>query len=477
MVNEPSATWMGAGWWLILISITLAVVCLSGCASVEDSYESIRAARADNPHKHIKFENAQGPISNEQGKAIIARLESRTGKTDILTRHLAFEQAITGSPLVTGNKITLLQNGADTYRAMFNAIEGAEDSINVETFLFDDDPVGQEIADALIARQRAGVQVNVIYDGIGSIRTPEAFFSRMRESGIRVLQFDPVSPTARRFPWTALRRDHRKLMIIDGRIAILGGINFSDVYASSLSGGVKREHLHKVADLKSWRDTDIQIEGPAVAECQKLFIDHWTSQHGRPLSPRRYFVPLQNRGNQIVRIIGFSPGQLSLIYVTLISAINNAERNAYITDPYFAPDSQMLDAMEAAARRGVDVRLLVPGENTSSLVEAASRSHYSDLMDAGVKIYEWRGTMLHSKTATVDHVWSTVGSSNLDWWSIARDDEVNATILSDKFGAQMDSAFESDLENSGRIDPQTWQKRSIFERASEVFCRLLEQWL
>ena len=461
-----------------VIAIALLTTCLCGCGAVADSPNSVSTAPANAYHKHIKFADAQGPLSNAQGKVIIARLEQASGKTDILRRHLAFEQAITGNPLMVGNKVTLLENGADTYRAMLNAIEGADDNINLESYEFMDDPIGQEFADALIAKQRAGIQVNVIYDSFGSWGTPEAFFQRMRDNGIRVLQFDPLSPAARRFHWAAAHRDHRKLMIIDGQTAILGGINLSDVYSSSPgfeSAREERDQSH--ADLGSWRDTDIEIEGPAVAECQKLFIEHWISQDGRPLSPRHYFVPLAQQGNQIVRIIGFAPGELSLIYVTLISAINNAETNVYVTDAYFAPDKRMVEAMESAARRGVDVKLLVPGASTSALVEAAGRSHYVDLLNAGVKVYEWRGNMLHAKTATVDHVWSTVGSSNLDWWSIARNDEINATIVSDGFGREMDRMFDRDLQNATEIDPEQWKSRSIFEHAYEDFARTIQSML
>jgi cardiolipin synthase A/B len=461
-----------------LIFLVLLAAYLCGCSPVADSPDSVLAAVANARHKHLKFADAQGPLSNARGKMLIAQLEKTSGKTDILKRHLAFEQAISGSPLIVGNKVILLENGADTYRAMFNAIEGAEDNINLETFEFMDDPIGQEFADALIAKQRAGVQVNVIYDSYGSWNTPAAFFQRMRESGIRVLQFDPLSPVARRFHWATVHRDHRKLMIVDGRTAILGGINLSDVYSSSPSSeSAKREGKQPQADLGSWRDTDIEIKGPAVAECQKLFIEHWMSQRGRPLSPRRYFAALSGQGNDIVRIIGFAPGELSLIYVTLISAINNAETNVYITDAYFAPDARMLDAMESAARRGVDVKLLVPGASTSSLVQAAGRSHYLNLLNAGVKVYEWRGNMLHAKTATVDHVWSTVGSSNLDWWSIVRDDELNATILSGGFGQEMDRMFARDLQNAREIDPEQWKSRSIFERIYETFARMIQPML
>jgi cardiolipin synthase A/B len=163
--------------------------------------------------------------------------------------------------------------------------------------------------------------------------------------------------------------------------------------------------------------------------------------------------------------------------MTLISAINNAETNIYITDAYFAPDDRMLDAMESGARRGVDVKLLVPGANTSSLVEAAARSHYMNLLNAGVRVYEWRGKMLHAKTATVDHVWSTVGSSNLDWWSIVRNDEINATILSAGFGQEMDRMFARDLQNATEIDAKQWKSRSIFERIYESFGRMIQPML
>jgi cardiolipin synthase len=183
---------------------------------------------------------------------------------------------------------------------------------------------------------------------------------------------------------------------------------------------------------------------------------------------------LQREGDAIVRVIGSVPEQFSLIYVTLISAVDNSETNVYITDAYFAPDHQMVKALEQAARRGVDVRLLLPSQTDEPFIVSATRSHYKKLMRAGVRIYEWRGKMLHAKTATVDGVWSTVGTSNLDWWSIARNNEINADIVGQRFGGEMNLMFKNDIEDSNLIDLQQWRHRGIVERFDEFFARLIE---
>ena len=423
---------------------------------------------------HFKVVSSQGPLSATESKAIIERLEERSGETDILGRHLAFEQAISASPLMLGNQVTLLENGAATYRAMFGAIEGATRNINLETYTFDSDKIGKEFANALIAKQQQGVQVNIIYDGFGSVLTRRSFFNRMRAKGIRLVEFDPLNPFAAGFRWAPLHRDHRKLMIVDGTIAITGGINISGVYSSGLSTKGKNSSN---AVLNSWRDSDVQVEGPVVSEFQELFAANWRQQGGEALNFSDYFPALNNQGDQIVRVQWSAPEEFSRIYVTLISAILNAERNIYITDAYFAPDSQMLEALEGAARRGVDVRLLLPGKTDQPLIGPAARSHFSDLLNAGVKIYLWQGKMLHAKTATIDGVWSTVGSSNLDWWSIARNDEINTVVLSLRFGGEMNAAFIRDLENSEQINATLWQQRSPIERIEEVIARTLKPML
>ena len=370
----------------LTLALILCVDCFSGCGTMPNAFALIhRRSMYDRPPRVV---SDRGPLTASQSEAIIRDLEARSGKSDILERHLAFEQAISGSPLVLGNKVTLLENGAATYRAMFAAIEGATHNINLETYIFDSDSIGNEFANALIAKQQQGVQVNIIYDGFGSMLTRPSFFDRMRSSGIRLAQFDPINPFAAGFRWSPLHRDHRKLMIVDGMLAITGGINISGVYASR---GILTRKNPRDDLAKSWRDTDVEVEGPAVSEFQELFVSNWLQQGGEPLKFTDYFPALEKQGDMIVRVLGSVPQEFSTIYVTLISAIRNAEENIYITDAYFAPGPQMIAALEAAARRGVDVRLLLPGRTNEPLIGPAARSNFSALLDAGVRIYLWQG--------------------------------------------------------------------------------------
>jgi cardiolipin synthase len=440
---------------------------LSGCGTIPRArdYIGARVLYLANP----EIIGPHGPLTEKQALRVIAGLETRQHvPTDILKRDLMFEQALSGTPLVLGNKVTLLEDGAVTYKAMMAAIKSATDSINLEMYIISDGSVGQEFANALIERQQHGVQVDIIYDSFGSMNTPSSFFDRMRRSGIAVLQYRPLNPLESRLPWAPAHRDHRKMLVVDGRIAFTGGINISEVYASGLHTSDKK------APLSAWRDTDIEVQGPAVAEFQRLFISEWHHQKGAPLSSRNYFPKLEREGSDILRVIGSVPERFSLIYVTLISAIVYSENNAYITDAYFAPDRQILRALEAAARRGVDVRLLLPGGADEPFIISAQRFHYDDLLRAGVKIYEWKGKMLHAKTATIDGVWSTVGTSNLDWWSIARNNEVNAIILSHPFGEQMNLMFKNDIENSRQITLDEWRHRGLMERTGECVARFLQ---
>ncbi|HEY0268729.1 MAG TPA: phospholipase D-like domain-containing protein, partial [Methyloradius sp.] len=379
---------------------------------------------------------------------------------------------------------------------MFAAISQAQDTINMETFILEPDDIGQRFVDALLQKQLEGVQVNLMYDSVGSLYTPKSFFQPLRDAGAHVLEYNPINPLNARKGWELNERDHRKLLVIDGKIAYVGGINISSVYSSgsfggrfASSGGSKRHRESdesRVEDGKqagnpgglAWRDTHVRMEGPVVAEFQKLFMTSWENQKGEPLENRDYFPLSASAGRDVVRSIGSSPDDpFSLIYVTLISAINSAESQIYITNAYFVPDKQMLVALKEAAERGVDVRLLLPSKTDSNLVFYASHSYYDELLEAGVKIYERQDALLHAKTAMIDGVWSTVGSSNMDWRSFLNNQEINAVILGQDFADRMQALYEKDLQDSKQITLSEWKHRSLLMRLKETGARFWARFL
>jgi len=458
------------------IPIAAAMLCLlavAGCATLPDTDAMI----ARHAGQAARFETASGPISTQRSAAVLAELKRKSGDVDILEKQIALEQSINDSPLILGNKVTLLQDGPATYAAMFAAIRAARDHINLETYIIEDDEVGRQFSNLLLEQQARGVQVNVIYDSVGGLTTPPAFFKRLTDGGIQVLEFNPVNPATIRVPWTLNNRDHRKLLVVDGRTAFIGGINISSVYSSG--SVVKRNGSGDPGgNTVAWRDTDIQLEGPVVGEFQKLFMETWEKQKGKPLAQKEYFPKLQTQGKDIVRAIGSTPDDpFSLIYLTLISAIGNSERRVYLTNAYFVPDQQLLKALTGAAGRGVDVKLVLPSHSDSQPTFHAGRSHYAGLLEGGVKIYERLGELLHSKTAVIDGVWSTVGSSNLDWRSALDNDEVNAVIIGREFGSQMEAMFAIDLAASRAIDLESWNSRSPWLRVRELVGRLLQRLL
>ena len=448
-----------------------ALLVAAGCATLPDARLYMGGRNA----APVQVSGARGPLSPEKSAAIIADLKRQSGDVDILQKHVALEQAIVGTPLVAGNRAVLLEDGPATYRAMLAAISAAKDHINLETYIIEDDEMGRQFADLLLARQAAGVQVHLIYDSVGCIRTPREFFERLKEGGVQVLEFNPVNPLTAKKGWQVNNRDHRKLLLVDGRTAFIGGINISNVYSSGSSPTRSTPSSPKSG---GWRDTQIQIEGPVVAEFQKLFLATWEKQHGPPLAGKNYFPALSPRGNELVRSIGSSyDDPHSLIYLTLISAITNAEKSVHLTNAYFVPDPQILQALLDAARRGVDVTLILPALSDSNLVFHAGRSYYTELLAAGVKIYERGGGVLHSKTVVIDGVWSCIGSTNLDWRSFLHNDEVNAVILGPEFAQQMQAMFERDLAASTAITAEAWARRPLRFKLKELMSRIWQYWL
>lgn len=446
-----------------------------GCAGLPDARE-MQTVHA----QAVEFDSARGPVSTGKSSAIIKELKSESGATDILQKHLAIEQAINAdSPLVLGNKLVLLQDGPATYQAMFAAMRKARNHINLETYIFEDDETGRQFADLLLERQAAGIQVNLIYDSVGCLNTPKEFFDRLKAGGIQVLEFNPVNPLAgKKKEWVLNNRDHRKLLVVDGQTAFVGGINISASYSSSPSGASSRTKSANKANDSGWRDTHLQIEGPVVGQFQKLFIDTWVKQNGPALAAKNYFPTLEKKGDEIVRAIGSASDEPhSLIYLTLLSAINHAEQHIHLTNAYFVPDPQLLKSLIDAARRGVDVKLILPSNTDSWPVFHAGRSHYTKLLQGGIKIYERRGSVMHSKTAAIDGVWSVIGSTNLDWRSFLHNDELNAVILGRDFSQQMETMFTQDLAQSDAIDLKSWERRPIQFRLKEWAARLAEYWL
>jgi cardiolipin synthase len=457
-----------------IFSFFLFVFILSpgiGCATLPNVSEKIdEAPAAEKPRQIV---SSKGLISPEKSKAIMDRLKKSVEPTDILERHTVVVESITDSPLTKGNKATLLADGEATYAAMFKAIRNARDHINLETYIIEDDETGRKFADLLLQRQAEGVQVNLMYDSVGSMKTPSSFFQRLRDGGIQVVGFNPINPLKAWETWGLTHRDHRKILITDGKVAIIGGINISKVYSSSPFTRKQNEKapIH-------WRDTDIQIEGPAAAEFQKLFLDTWKKQKGPELSGRNYFPELKETGKALVRVLGSTPGQDNRIpFIAYVSAITFAEHSVHMTNSYFIPDDQIEKALADAAERGVDVKIILPGVSDSQMALYAQRYHYSGLLRSGVKLYERNSSLLHAKTAVIDEVWSTVGSTNMDFLSLLNNDEVNAVILNLEFAVEMEKMFARDLADSRQIQWEEWKKRPFLPRIREWFVNLFSRWL
>uniref|UniRef100_UPI0039B8A689 phospholipase D-like domain-containing protein n=1 Tax=Albidovulum sp. TaxID=1872424 RepID=UPI0039B8A689 len=430
----------------LLFILFVSIVGLgTGCATLPNVSDVIDGTPTAQKPRQIL--SSKGLLSRQKSKAIMERLKRSVDPTDVLGRHTAVVESVTESPLTKGNKVTRLADGPATYDAMFKALQNAKGHINLESYIIEDDETGRKFADLLLQKQSEGVQVNLIYDSVGSMNTPAAFFQRLRDGGIEVVEFNPINPLEDRENWGLTHRDHRKILIADGTVAIIGGINISEVYSSS---PLKRKQKGKAPI--HWRDTDVQIAGPAVAELQKLFLDTWVKQKGPQRSERNYFPDLKDVGNALVRVVGSTPGEINRIpFIVYVSAMTFAEHSIHLTNSYFIPDDQILKALTGAAERGVDVKIILPGTTDSQLALHAQRYHYSVLLKSGVKVYEHSTSLLHAKTAVIDKVWSTVGSTNMDFLSMLSNDEVNAVILSQEFAVEMETMFAGDLADSRQI--------------------------
>jgi cardiolipin synthase len=464
-------------------ALALLLWVAAGCATVPDVDEDIAAAAATSSPRSTIL-GADGPLTVTESRRLLATVVNEGGEDTLLQSHLAIEAAIAGTPLTAGNDTQLLRDGEGTFAAIFKAIRGARHHVNLEYYTLEDVVYdGQHLGDLLIAKRRTGVAVNIIYDSFGSSETPAAFFDRLKSAGVKLLPYHPVNPLEATLKgYSPNDRDHRKIMIVDGTIAITGGVNLATYYQSKVPGSdsvsEQQGQANKPANPfgtklpSNWRDLSIRIEGPAVKELQRLFLGHWVREKGPKLDQADFFPVQSPQDNEMVRIIGSSPEQdVSRYYVTSVSAIRSAQQRAWLTTAYFVPTFEEKHALVEAAERGVDVRLMLPAVSDAEAAVAVAHSQYSDLMEAGVRIFELSDVVLHSKTLVIDGVWSAVGSSNFDHRSVLFNDEVDAVVLGRKTAAGLEKIFEQDQESAKEIKLDEWRKRPFTDRIGDFFQR------
>jgi cardiolipin synthase A/B len=382
-------------------------------------------------------------------------------------RDLAFLQtmhALTGAAMIPGNRIDILRNGVQIFPSMLAAIRAARKTINLEFYIYWDGEIGRTFAQTLAERARAGVEVKVILDAIGSAKMSRDLIEFMRRNGIDVEWYHPVR-------WYSLsranHRTHRKLLIVDGEVGFTGGVGIADEWLGDADGPTH------------WRETQVRVEGPAVTQMQFAYMDNWVKSRGEILTGLSYFPQIEPRGEHLAQVIKSSPAEgSSTVKLLYIISIVSAVRSIHINNAYFIPDSDTIRALEGAVRRGVDVRVIVPGEFTDvPIVRQASRWHYEMLLRKGIRMYEYEKTMMHAKTMIVDGIWSTVGSSNFDDRSFRLNDEVNVNIYDEGIAATMEVMFEGDLAHSREISLGRWYKRPALSRLKENFADLFKRQL
>jgi cardiolipin synthase len=359
------------------------------------------------------------------------------------------------APIVPGNAVRLLLNGEQIFPTMVEAIRSARRSISYAQYYYEEGPVAREMSEALAERCRSGVAVNVLLDAFGTLTMPAEYTELMRRSGCHVAYFRPLAQTVFR---SANKRNHRRLLVVDGRVGFTGG------------SGVSRKWMGNGRTPGHWRDTDIRVEGPAVEYLQGAFAENWLETTGIVLGGEVYFPqPRQPRGSTYVQVVKSSPaGGAAALYTTFLLAISAAQRSIHITNPYFVVDDAMGAALVEAVRRGVRVSVLVPGVIDHNIVREASRGRFGRMLRAGVEIHEYEAGLLHAKTMVIDGVWSTVGSANLDNRSLALNEELNVIAYGESTGRELERVFAEDLQYARRLDYRAWRSRGLGSRVLEL---------
>jgi cardiolipin synthase A/B len=375
--------------------------------------------------------------------------------------------------LVAGNRITLLKNGAEFFPALIAAIDAAVLDIRIEMYIFSDDVMGERIADALIRAAQRGIAVRLMIDGVGSRETPESFFARMRDAGVRVLVFRP-DRRAFHFSKTRLRRNHRKIALVDGRVGFVGGINLIDDLTESLS-----EHPRY--------DYAVQVEGPVLADIYPAVQQLWQQvaakfgvaiRRRESIEPALPIDPAPVGPHQAMFVERDNFRHRRSIEHMYVYAIKHATTRVLIMCPYFLPGRRLRRTLAAAARRGVEITILLQGRADHPLLQMATRALYTQLLGAGIRICEYEKSMLHGKVATIDDRWATVGSSNLDPFSLFMNREANMLVLDDGFAKQLRESIEAEMSNGATVcRAEDWHRRSLWVRVQTWLAYGFARWV
>ncbi len=418
----------------------------------------------------------QRELSEDASDKVLQKALDRY-KDDAAARELVDSiRRYSSAPLTTGNRVNVLIDGPQTYSAMEAAVRAARHAIHVETFIFGAGDVGQRFADLLARRRSEGIEVRVLYDALGSRETPPEFFAKMRQQQIEVREFRPMNVVKTPEVWNFHNRDHRKIIVVDGKVGFTGGINIDSTYESASTSRPGPEQGLE----DGWRDTHIEIDGPAVAQLQTLFAESW-GQTGDPDEVRgnaKYFPTIAPAGDELVTIVANdSESDDRSLYGTYLAAFKGSTKRLWLTHAYFAPNEELLTAMIDAAQRGVDVRLIVPSFTDSRIVLNATQATFTRLLKAGVRIYELKDALLHAKSVVIDSTVSIIGSSNLDMRSFLHNDEVNAIVISRDTARRMEEVFQRDQQAARPVELARWERRSLWQRTKEFFVNMFSYWI
>ncbi|MDR0824563.1 MAG: cardiolipin synthase [Prevotella sp.] len=403
-------------------------------------------------------------ISHKMYKKLNRRSIERRELLEILNPPVEFKGLVNllnhlkASPLYGGNSVTFYSSGREKFDALFDALEQARKHIHIQYYIFMDDEIGCKTRDILVRKAAEGVEVRLLYDDVGSWKAKRSFFKDMQVKGVEVQPFLKVA-----FKFLTSRvnyRNHRKIVVIDGKVGFVGGMNVADRYINGVGAGI-------------WRDSHIKIEGKGVAGLQTSFLIDWYSARKEFLTSDTYYPVLEDKGDNLMQLVTSGPvGQFKDIHLGILQAIANAKESVYIQTPYFVPTDSLLQVIQMAAMRGVDIRIMLPRHSDTTFVHIASRSFLKEVLDAKVSVYFFDAGFLHSKMLIVDNSLTITGSANMDMRSFEHNFEIDAFIYSEETCRKAQDIFFKDMEQSTLLSVEEWNKRSGIEKFKESVMRL-----